>query len=90
MSELIEPDFENQVEEVNGTHQRVEQIKNNAKAGGCGCNKNKAKIDGDDPIYNEEPKKKTLFIILAIIVVGTFIYYVNKGKKIPVPAVPEV
>ena len=90
MSELLEPDFENQVEEVVSTQQRVEQIQDQAKSGGCGCNKKKANIDSDDPIYNEEPKKKTLFVILAIIVVGTFIYYLSKGKKIPVPVVPEV
>ena len=49
---------------------------------GCGCQKNK-----EQSSKSEIPPKnnsKTLFVVLGVIVVGTFIYYMIKGKKVKI------
>jgi hypothetical protein len=49
---------------------------------GCGCQKNKEQSSRSEG----EPKNnsKTLFVVLGVIVVGTFMYYMLKGKKVKI------
>tara|TARA_Y100000004_G_scaffold191021_1_gene249098 strand:+ start:35 stop:280 length:246 start_codon:yes stop_codon:yes gene_type:complete len=48
------------------------------KDGGCGCGKKKSQCSKNNP---EKTSNRVLFIILGVMVVGTFVYYMMKGKK---------
>ena len=46
------------------------------QSGGCGCQNKETNLDNE----SSSGKNKVLFIILAVIVLGTFFYYISKSK----------
>ena len=45
---------------------------------GCGCGKKKSECSKNNP---QKTTNRVLFTILGVMVLGTFVYYMMKGKK---------
>lgn len=63
---MVEPDIEN-------------GIVDKPKDGGCGCKNQEASLENNST--PSSGSNKVLFIVLGVIVLGTFFYYVNKNKN---------